>query len=70
MRFENSDMQGFIGGAMTRIGDTVIVFGDIENLVNSNKIRKFIEKKGLKLHWFEGLDVVDYGGVLEVNLNE
>ncbi len=66
MSFEDSDMQGFIGGAMTRLGDTVIVFGDIENLVNGNKIRKFVEKKGLKLHSFEGLDVVDYGGVLEV----
>ena len=70
MSFENSDMQGFIGGAMTRLGDAVIVFGDIENLVNGSKIRKFIEKKGLKLHYFEGLDVVDYGGVLEVCVNE
>lgn len=68
MSFENSDMQGFIGGAMARLGDTVIVFGDINNLVNANKIKKFVEKKGLKLHWFEGLDVVDYGGVLEVCL--
>ena len=67
MSFENSDMQGFIGGAMTRLGDTVIIFGDIENLVNGNKIKRFVEKKGLKLHYFEGLDVVDYGGVLEVN---
>lgn len=70
MSFEDSTMQGFIGGAMTRLGDTVIVFGDISNLVNGNKIRKFIEKKGLKLHYFEGLDVVDYGGVLEVIVNE
>jgi len=70
MSFENSPMQGFIGGAMARVGDTVVVFGDINNLVNGTKIRKFIEKKGLKLHHFEGLDVVDYGGVLEVILNE
>ena len=33
-------------------------------------VRKFVEKKGLKLHHFEGLDVVDYGGVLEVVINE
>lgn len=70
MSFENSDMQGFIGGACARLGDTVIVFGDIANLINGNKIRKFVEKKGLKLHYFEGLDVVDYGGVLEVITNE
>lgn len=70
MSFEDSSMQGFIGGAMARLGDTVIVFGDIENLVNANKIKKFVEKKGLKLHSFEGLDVVDYGGVLEVIENE
>ena len=38
MSFENSPMQGFIGGAMTRLGDTVILFGDINNLINGNKI--------------------------------
>ena len=70
MSFENSDMQGFIGGAMAVLGDTVVVFGDINNLVNANKIKRFVEKKGLKLHSFEGLDVVDYGGVLEVEVNE
>ena len=70
MSFENSNMQGFIGGAMARIDDTVVVFGDINNLVNASKIRRFIEKKGLKLHYFEGLDIVDYGGVLEVIVNE
>ena len=35
-------------------------------LINGNKIKSFVEKKGLKFHHFEGLDVVDYGGVLEV----
>lgn len=70
MSFEDSKMQGFIGGAMTRLSDTVILFGDIANLVNGSKIKKFIEKKGLKFHHFEGLDVVDYGGVLEVIENE
>ena len=68
MSFENSPMQGFIGGAMARLGDTVILFGDVNNLVNGSKIKSFVEKKGLKFHHFEGLDVVDYGGVLEVNI--
>ena len=66
MSFEDSNMMGFIGGASKVVGDTFVLFGDINNLVNGNKIRKFIEKKGLKLHYFEGLDVVDYGGVLLV----
>lgn len=66
MSFVDSDMQGFIGGAMARLGDTVILFGDISNLVNGTKIKNFVEKKGLKFHHFEGLDIVDYGGILEV----
>ena len=70
MSFVDSTMQGFIGGAMARLGDTVVLFGDVQNLVNGNKIQRFIEKKGLKFHYFEGLDVVDYGGVLEVIVNE
>jgi len=70
MSFVDSKMQGFIGGAMARIEDTVILFGDVQNLVNGTKLQRFIEKKGLKFHHFEGLDIVDYGGVLEVIVNE
>lgn len=70
MRFEYSDMTGFIGGAMVRLGDTVILFGDKCNLVNGGKIQKFIENKGLKFHDFEGLDIIDYGGVIEVEKDE
>ena len=68
MSFMDSTMEGFIGGAMARFGDTVVLFGDVNNLINANKIKSFIEKKGLKFHHFEGLDVVDYGGVVEVNI--
>lgn len=70
MRFEYSDMTGFIGGAMVKLGDTVILFGDKSNLVNGGKIQKFIENKGLKFHDFEGLDIIDYGGVIEVEKDE
>lgn len=66
MRFEYSNMVGFIGGAMVRLGDEVILFGDKCNLVNGGKIQKFIESKGLKFHDFKGLDIIDYGGVIEV----
>lgn len=70
MRFDQSDMQGFIGGAMVRLGEEVILFGDISKLINGKKIQNFIESKGLKLHYFEGLDVIDYGGVIEVKKYE
>ena len=66
MSFEYSEMSGFIGGAIVRLGDEVILFGDVANLINGKKIQKFIESKGLKFHYFEGLDVIDYGGVIEV----
>lgn len=66
MSFEHSEMQGFIGGAMVRLDNEIILFGDINKLINGKKIQKFIESYGLKLHYFEGLDVVDYGGVIEV----
>ena len=64
MFFEYSDMQGFIGGAMTRIGDEVILFGDVNKLLNKDKIISFIKNKGLKFKWFEGLDVIDYGSTV------
>ena len=67
MFFEYSDMQGFIGGAMARIEDEVILFGDANKLLNKDKIINFIESKGIKLKWFEGLDVVDYGSIVIVN---
>lgn len=70
MRFEYSDMKGFIGGAMVRLGNEVILFGDVANLVNGGKIQKFIESKGLKFHDFKGLDIIDYGGVIEVEKDE
>lgn len=64
MYFENSTMQGFIGGAMVRIEDNIVVFGDFDKLVNSIKIRKYIEGKGLNIVDFKGLDIVDYGGII------
>lgn len=67
MFFEYSDMQGFIGGAMAKINDEIILFGDVNNLLNKDKIINFIQSKGLKLKYFESLDVVDYGGVVVVD---
>jgi len=64
MFFEYSDMRGFIGGAMARINDEIVLFGDTNKLLNKDKIISFVQSKGLKLKYFEGLDVVDYGGVV------
>ena len=64
MFFEYSDMSGFIGGSMACIGDTIIVFGDINNFVNKDKIVSFIESKGKKVKDFEGLNIIDYGGIM------
>lgn len=64
MFFEHSDMQGFIGGAMATFGDTVVIFGDIENLFNKEKIIKFIEDRGKKIKYFEKQEIIDYGGVI------
>ena len=33
MFFEYSDMQGFVGGAMARIDDEIILFGDVNKLL-------------------------------------
>lgn len=61
-----SNMTGFIGGAISRLDDYVIVFGDLEKIDNNNIIRSYITKKGFKIIDFKGLDVIDYGGIIEI----
>ena len=61
-----SDKNGFIGGAVSRIGDNVVIFGDLSRIDYDGSIRKFINKRGLKVIDFAGLDIIDYGGVVEV----
>ena len=67
MFFEYSDMQGFIGGAMAKIGDEIILFGDEKKLLNRDKIVKFIESKGKKLRSFEGEEIIDYGSIIVID---
>ena len=62
---EYSQKNGFIGGAISRIGDNIVVFGDLDKLDYYCNIRNFIESRNLKIIDFEGLDVIDYGGVIE-----
>lgn len=61
-----SNRKGFIGGAISRIGDNVIIFGDLNKIDQNDKIRNFIISKGLNIIEFEGLDVIDYGGIIEL----
>lgn len=63
---EYSQMNGFIGGAMGRIENKIIVFGELKKIDKQGKIKKFIQKYNLEIVDFEGLDVIDYGGILVV----
>lgn len=61
-----SDMNGFIGGAIARLGKDIIVFGDLNKIDRYGKIREFIISKKINIIEFKDLDVIDYGGILEV----
>ena len=60
-----SNKKGFIGGCMARLGRSIIVFGDLNKIDSDGKIRTFIIKKNLDIIEFKGLDIIDYGGLLE-----
>lgn len=59
-----STRKGFIGGAISRIDDKIIIFGDLNKIDKEENIREFIYKKHLKIIEFKDLDVIDYGGVI------
>lgn len=61
-----SSMQGFIGGAIGKVDNNIIIFGDLEKIDKDGQIRKFITDRHLTIVEFNGLDVIDYGGILEV----
>ena len=65
---EYSQKKGFIGGAISRIDENVVVFGDLDKIDYYGNIRNFIESRNLKIIDFEVLDVIDYGGVIEQKL--
>ena len=62
-----SKMNGFIGGAIGKIDDKIIIFGDLSKIDESEKIRNFIRQNRLKLIEFKGFDVIDYGGIITIN---
>lgn len=59
-----SNKKGFIGGAISRVQDKVIIFGELKKIDKDEKIRSFIFSKGLKILEFKGIDVIDYGGIV------
>lgn len=61
-----SKMRGFIGGTMARLGNNIVVFGDISKFKEDKKITEYILKHNLNIIDFKGLDLIDYGGVVEI----
>ena len=61
-----STMKGFIGGATLVFDNKFVLFGDINKLEYTDEIIKHINKYGLELVSFDGLDVYDYGGGIVV----
>ena len=57
-----STMRGFIGGATLVFDNKFVLFGDINKLKYKDEVIKHINKYGLELVSFDGLDVYDYGG--------
>lgn len=61
-----SKRKGFVGGAISRVGDNVVVFGDLNKIDYNDTIRNFIISKNLSIIDFKDLDVIDYGGIVEL----
>lgn len=53
-----------IGGCVSSLGESIIVFGDLNKIDSDGRIREFITSKNLNIIEFEGLDVIDYGGII------
>ena len=64
-----SPKKGFIGGAIAKLSNNnILVFGDLDKIDHNGDIRRFIEDRNLNMIDFNGLDVVDYGGILEIKI--
>ena len=61
-----SEKNGFIGGCISKINNKIMVFGDLTKIDSQNNIRNFIQERNLEIIEFKGLDVIDYGGLIEV----
>ncbi len=61
-----STRNGFIGGAIAKIDNNIIIFGDLNKIDKQSKIRDFIMSKDLNIIEFKNLDIIDYGGIVEI----
>ena len=61
-----SNKKGFIGGVMSKIDDNIVITGDLNKIDQNNIIRNFIKSKNMNIIEFEGLDVIDYGGIIKI----
>jgi len=61
-----SQRKGFIGGVISRIDNKIFISGDLNKIDPNEQIRKFIEKRNLEIIDFNGLDVIDYGGIVRI----
>ena len=61
-----SEKNGFIGGCISKFDNKIIIFGDLSKIDSQNKIRNFIQSKNLGIIEFKRLDVIDYGGLIEI----
>ncbi len=64
-KLEYSDMNGFIGGVISRIDNYVFISGDLNKIDSNNEIKTFIEKRNLQIIDFSGYDIIDYGGIIK-----
>lgn len=55
---------GFIGGTSGRTGDKVIFNGDLSEHPDHERIRDFIEARGLECVWFDGYPLTDIGSII------
>ena len=59
-----SNIKGFIGGAISRINNNIIISGDLKKIDKDGSIKQFIQQRDLNIIDFSGLDVIDYGGIV------
>lgn len=55
---------GFIGGASGRVGNEIIFNGDLSAHPDFQKIKDFIEERGLECKWFPEYPLTDIGTIM------
>ena len=55
---------GFIGGASGRVGDEIIFNGDLSAHPDFQKIKDFIEERGLECKWLPEYPLTDIGTIM------